>query len=597
MEIMNLGEMSKRTRQLTRAALAMAFGLLLAACGGGVVPSTSVVATQQSRTLTPEWAEYISRKAVSYSPFRSGNRDTETITAEMVKQDMELLAMGDFRLIRLFDSSDKVSRLTLQVIRDNKLDIKVHLGAYVQSDRYASAADKPGIEADNQAELARCVALAKEFSSTVLAVSIGNETMVSWSFNPMDRNVMAGYITGVRNQIRQPVTTDDNWAFYAEAPKVIIDVIDFASMHTYSELDTVFAPGLWNWKQGDVPAESRAAAMMDASMAATKGDYQAVRANLDLKGQAAMPIVIGETGWNAVNLGVLAFRAHPVNQKMYLLALEAWAKEGKTGAGPAQVFYFEAFDEPWKGSDDKWGLFNVDRQARYAVQGLYPASLWEPGSYTAKDALHWVPLSSHKVIANRFTLYAEAYTLNEDRPTYTRWDAWENGTTATRLDISPVPTSDGITISEITPKPLQWGWGMQMGLVAADITTGTAADLSDFTAGFLNFSVQTTYPGMLKVGFVTGSGLDGTACDAYVPLVSGQYGYVNDGAWHAVSIPVSDLLAAACKPDPGLIAPPRVDLTQVSLPFVINDVYAQTGKPANANITSKVNVDAIFWSR
>ena len=64
---------------------ALVLTLLLASCGGGgVVPSTSAAAVDaianQSRTQTPEWAEYVSRKAVAYSPYRSNNRDTEVIT-------------------------------------------------------------------------------------------------------------------------------------------------------------------------------------------------------------------------------------------------------------------------------------------------------------------------------------------------------------------------------------------------------------------------------------------------------------------------------------------------------------------------------------
>ena len=33
------------------------------------------------------------------------------------------------------------------------------------------------------------------------------------------------------------------------------------------------------------------------------------------------------------------------------------------------IFYFEAYDEQWKGIDDGWGLWNIDRQARYALCG------------------------------------------------------------------------------------------------------------------------------------------------------------------------------------------------------------------------------------
>lgn len=121
----------------------------------------------------------------------------------MIKQDLDLLVAGNFRLIRLFDSSDKVAKQTLKVIRDNSLDIKVMLGVWTAS----------GNDSFNQAEIARAVALAKQYSDIVVALSVGNETMVSWSFNPLSVNQMAAYIKSVRSQVTQPVTTDDNWAF------------------------------------------------------------------------------------------------------------------------------------------------------------------------------------------------------------------------------------------------------------------------------------------------------------------------------------------------------------------------------------------------
>ncbi len=64
--------------------------------------------------LRPLPADFGSRSAVSYSPFRTAknvaDRDNEVITAAMIKQDLDLLLAGRFTLIRLFDSSDKVAR-------------------------------------------------------------------------------------------------------------------------------------------------------------------------------------------------------------------------------------------------------------------------------------------------------------------------------------------------------------------------------------------------------------------------------------------------------------------------------------------------------
>jgi exo-beta-1,3-glucanase (GH17 family) len=43
------------------------------------------------------------------------------------------------------------------------------------------------------------------------------------------------------------------------------------------------------------------------------------------------------------------------------------------------IFFFEAFDEPWKGNPDNllgaekhWGIFNVDRTPKLVMQKLYP---------------------------------------------------------------------------------------------------------------------------------------------------------------------------------------------------------------------------------
>jgi exo-beta-1,3-glucanase (GH17 family) len=592
------------------SAVSVSLALVLSACGGGGVVTVDAPATAVSisspRTLDPE---FMARKAVAYSPFRSNNRDTETITAAMVKEDMELLVKGNFRLIRLFDSSDAVSRLTLQVIHDNNFDIKVMLGAYVSSDKYASAADKPGIATKNQAELARTVALANEFKSSVLAVSIGNETMVSWSFNPIDPTVMGGYIASVRSQITQPITTDDNWALFATPPKAITDNIDFASMHTYAELDSVFTASLWDWKQAGVSTDldangvpARAAAMMKAAIDHAKKDYQSVRNALDSKGLSAMPVVIGETGWNAVNLGSLSYRAHPVNQKLYYQALDDWGLQSRFGGGPSKIFYFEAFDEPWKGGDDKWGLFNVNRQARYVVQNLNPASttwVYEPGAYTLADAVYYKPLvKGAAVTAARYTAYADTTVAGSvnvfPNLAFNAFGGGSGPTAAVPQVATAAAPADGPNGIEITPNPDTFGWGVVLNLK----DTTQADDLTNFAAGTLHFSIQTTYPGKIEVGFSTGASATTDAFDVWMPLATGQYGYANDGAWHDVAIPVKDLIPFGAKGFGMNNSPDAVlDLSKVTIPFVIADRYDHTGKDQKSGIRTKLNIDAIYWTR
>jgi Glycosyl hydrolases family 17 len=560
---------------ILRFALAAPLAFAVAACGGGgTVPSGGV----SVRALP---ADYATRHAVAYSPFRSGNRDTETITSAMVLQDLDLLVQGNFRLIRLFDSSDAVSKLTLQVIRDNHLDIKVHLGAYVIS----------GNDVFNQAEIARAIALANTYSDIVEAVSVGNETMVSWSFNKFTPTQIAAYLSTVRAAISQPVTTDDNWAFWASAPVDFLKAVDFVSLHTYSLLDTVNDPSSWDWQQAGVAANQRAAAMMDASIAKAKQDVAAAQAYLTGLGYTTLPMVIGETGWKAVATGGETQRAHPVNQKMYLDRLAAWHA---AAGGPTNIIYFEAFDEPWKQGDDGWGLFDAGRKARHVVQSLYPQSLWEAGTWTDADAVYYTAaVAAGPVTANRYTLYAEQSTAGEALPSPSwSWNAWQNGTTASAAEVATT-AAEGSKSTLVTPTPLSWGWGMTM-----NFATG-AENLSNFQAtGSLHFSIRTTYPGKIEVGFLTGTAAATSLYDVYIPIASGQYGYVNDGAWHDVSIPIGDITPRGAMAF-GMTDPSkaRLDLATVTNPFVINDTYAVTGKADSSNVTTPVYIDNVYWSK
>ena len=544
--------------------------------------------TISATSLRPLPADFGARKAVSYSPFRSAknvaDRDNETITAAMVQQDLELLLEGRFTLIRLFDSSDKVARLTLRVIRERRLDIKVLLGVYVNR----------GDAAYNDAEVARGIALAREFKDIVLAVSVGNETMVSWSFNRFDTAELLPYIKTVRNAISQPVTTDDNWAFFAydgpreQDPAPILASIDFVSMHTYPLLDTVYSPDRLDWRQASVPPSRRAAAMVDATVVRAKFEYAAVRSHVDRLGFKPMPIVIGETGWQA-DPTMVPHRSHPVNQKMYVDRINAWEA---SQTGPRATFYFEAFDEPWKEADDKWGLFNVERQARYVIQNLYPKRLWESGAYTAADAVYVTPIRIRSVVtAARYTVYADAVTKDEARPALGPWQAWEGGSTAavTEARTNAAAVDPGRNV-EITPRPKPWGWG-----VSLPVPGDQADDLSAFAKGTLNFSIRTTYPGKLEVGFHVGSTTEGSAFVACIPIGSGEFGYVNDGTWRTVSIPIETIRQHVARTEK--VGPSRIDLMRVTAAVVIADRFIKAGKAPGSVVTNRIDVDAIYWAK
>ena len=565
---------SARPRRLAAAALFGLVAVVFAGCGGsGTTPDN------RAGALRPLSAEFTSRKAVNYSPYRTA-ANVAGLAAEVIpeanfKQDLDLLVQGGFGLIRLFDSDDKVAKGTLQVIRKYNIDIKVQLGVFIQS----------GNDGFNQAQIDRAVVLANTYSDIVLAVSVGNENMVVWSGNKIAPATMAGYLRTLRGQIAQPITTDDNFLYWRGADATITDLVDYASVHTYPELDTVFNPGLIDWRQKDVPEAGRAAAMIKATIDEARRQVGLARQNLDRLGRADIPITIGETGWNAVDLGTLKFRAHPVNQKMYFDSLATWAAEGHNGAGPKAIFYFEAFDEPWKQGDDKWGLFNVQRQARYVVKDLYPSSIWEPGTAALKptDAVYFTPpVTNPAITQDRVRLYSDAAaTASETTITNTIWDPF-GGSTVVHGPGAPAP-GDGSVGDLITiAAPANYGWGTLL-----HASSGASINLSNFAAtGTLHFSVKTAYPGKIEIGLQSDT-QDSVAQEAYLQIGPGDFGYCNTDAWCAVAIPMSAFLAANPKLDPSLLL----------LYFVIADRFEKTGKALGTVGLPPISIDGVYWTR
>jgi hypothetical protein len=328
--------------------------------------------------------------------------------------------------------------------------------------------------------------------------------------------------------------------------------------------------------------------MIDASIAEAKSQFERARKGLASLNLGQLPMVIGETGWAAVDTAggpALAFRAHPVNQKMYFDALQTWAQEGRRDVqGPKAIFMFQAFDEPWKQGDDGWGLFNKDRQARYTVQGLGTCGVtWacETGNYTLANAVKWVPPTLNTAIAaNRYTLFATAATAGEERAANLRWDPFVG--TGYRETADGPASADGGVHFEVTPNPVDFGWGL-----FNYSGTGVLANLSGFAGGRLNFLVRSdSYPGKIEVGISTDTE-DRDIQEAFLQVGPGDYGYCNTNNWCSVSIPISAFTAAN----------PKLDLRYVNFRFIVADRFSFTGKPLNTTGLPQIRIDGLHWSK
>ncbi len=568
-------------RRTLGSALALALALAVTACGGGGY--TPLAVSQSDRRALSD--ELLTRAAVNYSPYRTSASEAdlvnEVITPDNVLQDLRLVQATGIGSIRLF-SCRAFARTVLEVIDANGLDLVMQLGGY------PNPINSPADDLDNLDELDKCIELANEFPHIVHAVSIGNETMVEWSTHKVPVADMARYIKYVRDAVAQPVTTNDNWLFWASVPNAIAQTIDFAAVHVYPFLDTFYNPTAYDWRQKDVAEDQRARAMIDATVVEAKAQFERARKGLVQLNLGTMPMTIGETGWAAVDTPGgpnLAFRAHPVNQKMYFDALQQWAQEGRRDAqGPKAIFYFQAFDEPWKQGDDGWGLFNAGREARYVLQSLGTCgTTWacERGSYTLADAVSWAPpVVAPTVDATRYTLYADTPVAGELRATGLRWDPF--AATSWRDSTDGVPSADGGAHLAIAPNPVDFGWGLF--LRAADDST---ENLSAFAAGRVEFRVRSDgYPGKIEVG-ISSDTEDRDVQEAFVQIAPGDYGYCNTNVWCEVSIPVAAFLEAN----------PKIDLRLVNFRFIIADRFSFTGKPLNLTGLPLLRIDDIHWSR
>jgi exo-beta-1,3-glucanase (GH17 family) len=357
-------------------------------------------------------AIYSTGKAVNYSAYRTagGPREFEVPSDAEVIQDLTLLDLAGFDLLRLFGAeapaTDIVAEKILRLAAQNFPDMKFQLGLAVGGVTSCS-------DTKNDRNISYLITNLAKYPN-VVAISVGNETSFFSKFSPLP--CLESYIRTIRSQVTQPVTTDDDWTFYAGKstgggdrvdvkPDTILPLIDFAAIHMYP-----ISYPVWDWQQTGVAAgPARAQAMMETSLVALKEwygevvDYRYVGAGgVTVSIGDSMPIVVGETGWKARQTNpaseIEQYAALPPNAKWYFDLLygnpgkyPSW--QGSVG-GPPTIFYFVAFDEQWKGIDDGWGLWDLSRQARYTLCGLPAGPACKPDVYEGAGYFNPPPFST-----------------------------------------------------------------------------------------------------------------------------------------------------------------------------------------------------------
>lgn len=299
-----------------------------------------------------------SGNAICYSGYRRGQSpDARRYPSiEEIREDLHLLSRH-WRLLRLYDCSAHAERV-LDVIRRDRLDLGVMLGAWVAAEVNNPGCPWGGLHSDaqlaanvaaNDAEVERLVDLARHHDDLVFAVAVGNEAAVDWTDHLVSVERLVELARRVKQSVPQPVTYCENYVPWRDRLRPLARELDFLCLHTYPA-----------WEQ--VPVHE--------AIAHSRDNYRSVASLYPDK-----PVVISEAGWTTRSngRGIPEVQAGEDPQAEYLAGLMDWTRrEG------ILTFVFEAFDEPWKGSPDPaepekhWGLFTVDREPKRAIRTLYP---------------------------------------------------------------------------------------------------------------------------------------------------------------------------------------------------------------------------------
>ncbi len=273
-------------------------------------------------------------------------------TYQEVKQDLLLVAQH-FSYIRLY-SVDDHTKMVLEILQKEGIPLKVMIGAYLEAEEnnpdcgwdsgvYPTEILKANKQKNRQ-QIDDLIHIAGLYPERIFALAVGNEACVSWTDHLVSVDQIKTYVLAVKAQCQQPVTVCDNYVPWLDSMEPLVEHVDFISIHTYP---------VWEFQD------------IDQALGVTQSDYQKITKKYPNK-----PVIITEAGWptKANGQGIPVHFAHPMAQKTYYQALNRWALESKV-----LVFWFEAFDEPWKGSDDPdepekhWGLYAVSREPKRAL--------------------------------------------------------------------------------------------------------------------------------------------------------------------------------------------------------------------------------------
>ena len=333
--------------------------------------------------------------AISYGGYRGKSREIQP-SIEDIKEDLKIMFAQGFRIIRTYDLHHPFAENTLKAISELKnsdpdFEMYVMLGAWIQcKDAFKDEPihNEEDLEG-NKVEIAEAVRLAQDYQDIVKVIAVGNEAMVHWatSYHLEPKYILKWVkylqdlkINGtINNNIW--ITSSDNFAswgggseeYHNDDLDELIRSVDYVSMHTYAFHDTYYNPVFWNLS-GDSEDLSKKDIIKKAIQKAVEYELSQFNSVQEyIHGiDPSKQVHIGETGWSSVASDLYGYGGTEAADE-YKLGLYYEMITDVCVAKSISCFYFSAFDEPWKdsqnenGSENHFGLFTVHGEAKYPL--------------------------------------------------------------------------------------------------------------------------------------------------------------------------------------------------------------------------------------
>jgi exo-beta-1,3-glucanase (GH17 family) len=299
--------------------------------------------------------------AICYSGYREGQSPVTGVypSKSEIKQDLEILT-HNWQYIRLYDCGPHAD-LVLSSIKENGFPLLVMLGVDMAAEMsnpncpWGADFDQQTLDKNEQRnaqQVKRLIELCQQYPEIIFSVSVGNEATVDWNDHMVSVESLINYVKEVKKSIPQPITFCENYVPWTNKLDALGEELDFISVHTYP---------VWEYQT------------IDQALDYTKSNYYSVKQRYPDK-----PVIITEAGWATASngRGIEPWNANQDLQKAYYQQLLDWSNQEQI-----MTFVFEAFDEPWKGSDDPlepekhWGLFYLDRSPKLVMEEVFAAQV------------------------------------------------------------------------------------------------------------------------------------------------------------------------------------------------------------------------------